>query len=589
MNSSKATRWDPCGASLLLASAACLLPFLLPRHFPPLRTFYDEWIALALGVGAIGFAAAARIMPARVPALAVWLGAFSLFLVVRALAAPAAYPQGALLWSAYIFHAALLVTLGHALTMHYGRDRVCDMLAGFLLAGAVLNATSGVLQVVGIPRSIDEFVSYLHGSRAIGNVGQSNLYANYLALGEASLVYLYSGGRIGKKAALATGLLLLVGAALAASRSSVLYSMAFALLGWCVLRVPGDIPSRNLGRAAVVLAVAGGMAQWLVPLGFHALGFRIEGGFDRNASDYWDSTSDETASLRLHAWELAVKIFAGAPWIGEGPGEFAGAAFALGLPEKMASREIFTSPHNLVLQLLAETGLAGAFLAGAGLLGWARRTVPTFLRAPGRALWWVLACISVEMLHALLEYPFWYAHFLSLTALVMGVGAAGSMRIPPHAVRAALISGASMGAILLATNLRDYFRFEQAAPVYAGRSLGSDAEYRRDLDTLSQLRSGLLGPRAELWLFLALPLDPGTSARTLEIGNRVMRTWPTRDVVVRHSILLALAGREEEARTLFRKAVRTFTNRQAIRNAVASAPEPARAILQAEIPPVEHR
>lgn len=584
MTLSKDNRRNSLGASLLLVSTACLIPFLLPRHFPPLRTFYDEWIAFALGAGALGFAAATRGLPARVPSLAVWLGLFGGFLAARAIWGPSAYPQSGLLWSAYALHAALLVVLGHALAEHFGRDRACEILASFLLAGATLNAVSGMLQVIGIPKPIDDFVSYLHGARAIGNVGQANLYANYLALGEASLAYLYSRGALRNGAAWATGGLLVTGAALAASRSSTLYAIVFALLGWHALRSPGDTPARSLGRAAIVLAIAGVFAQWLVPLAFNAMGFRIEGGFDRNTSEDWESTTDESASLRWLAWELAWRIFMGAPWIGEGPGEFSGAAFALGLPAQMATREIFTSPHNLVLQLLAETGIAGAVLVCAGLLGWARSSVTAYLRAPEGALWWVIACMGVEMLHALLEYPFWYAHFLSLAALVTGVGAMRSFQISPKATRIALVAGASAGAILLAVNLRDYFRFELASPAYAGRSLRSDAEFRRDLDTLAHLRGGLLGPRAELWLFLALPLDSGTAAESIEIGDRVMRTWPVRDVVVRQCIFLALAGREEESRMLFRKAVRTFANRQAIRNLLALAPDPARATLQPELP-----
>ena len=70
------------------------------------------------------------------------------------------------------------------------------------------------------------------------------------------------------------------------------------------------------------------------------------------------------------AWQLAWKLFAAAPWIGVGPGEFAGASFAHGLPIELATELVWTSPHNLVLQLLSETGLVGTVPVAAGFLIW---------------------------------------------------------------------------------------------------------------------------------------------------------------------------------------------------------------------------
>lgn len=89
------------------------------------------------------------------------------------------------------------------------------------------------------------------------------------------------------------------------------------------------------------------------------------------------------------------------PWIGIGPNAFAGVAFAQGLPPEVAGNQVWTSPHNLVLHLLAETELIGAGLICLGVLAWIRKSA---------GLFW-------------LEYSLLYAHFLAITALVMGVGA----------------------------------------------------------------------------------------------------------------------------------------------------------------------
>lgn len=574
--------WDPRGASLLLAGAMCVIPFLQPRHFPPLRTFYDEWFAFALGLAAIGFAAAARHSKETCfPPLALWLGAYALFLAGLALGGQSAYPQGPLLWALYALFGALIVVLGYDLAAHFGRDQVCDVLAAFLLAGAALNAMAGVLQVIGIPRSIDDFVSYLHGGRAIGNVGQANLYANYLALGEASLAYLFGRGNIGRSIAIGAGGLLVFGAALAGSRTATLYAVLFALMGFVAVRGAGNAKSQRLGAAAIALASSGVLMQWLAPIGLQALGFSIESGFDRKPLPDWDSVRDQAATLRVVVWELAWRLIQSAPWMGVGPGEFAGAGFAIGLPPALAAHGIWTSPHNLILQLLSETGIAGAGLVGIGLVTWLYRASREFSRIRHPALWWVMACTGVEFVHALLEYPFWYAHFLAMTALIMGIGSSSGMPVRPLVLRTVFASSVIVGMALLTVNLRDYLRFDLLSPMIAGRSLSAESELVRDRATLAQLSAGLLAPRVELWLFMSFPLDSTGLGEKIAVGERLMRTWPSLQVVIRQCIFLAMAGRNAEAVSLLGQAQRTFTNRQQqIRDSVDSAPDEARKILQ---------
>jgi ATP-dependent protease HslVU (ClpYQ) peptidase subunit len=77
-----------------------------------------------------------------------------------------------------------------------------------------------------------------------------------------------------------------------------------------------------------------------------------------------------------------------------------------------------------------------------------------------------------------------------------------------------------------------------------------------------------------------MPVDETHLPEKLAIGNRVMRTWPLREVVLRQCVLLALAGRDAEARALLEQARRTFPNwERMIRDIVRSAPEKARKTL----------
>ncbi len=585
-------KWDPRSAALLLAGAMCSLPFLQPRHMPPLRAFYSEWLALVLGLAACAFALAARPKNSTVPvpAAGACLALFAIMLVARAIVAPGAYPQSSLTWGIYALFATLIFLLGQELSDELGRIRTCDVVASIILAGALLNATVGMLQVSGAPRFLDAYMASMNGTRATGNVGQANLYANYLALGEASLVYLYGRTRLHRTATLSCGLLLVVAAALAASRSSVVYAVGFLLIGLAAIHAGPDATTRRVASAAICLAVAVVIAQWAVPAGLNELGFRIEAGFVRNAAPGWQgSLPDEAASLRLSAWELAWRVFLTAPWVGVGPEEFAGAAFVLGLPPELAGSQLWTSPHNLPLQLLAETGLVGAFLALAAIALWVRAAGRALIRSGDATMWWILACAGVELVHSLVEYPLWYAHFLALMALVMGIGAGKecSVRLPVVRYVAAICLFPT--AILLAATLRAYFQFDAASPVAAGRSLASDTQVALDRNALAGLGTTLLAPRAELYLFLAFPLDKTALTGKIEAGRRVLRVWPSREVVARQCIFLALAGHTEEALTLLEHALRTFPDRdRRFRNIVLSAPPEALGLFRTRLDAMGH-
>lgn len=121
--------------------------------------------------------------------------------------------------------------------------------------------------------------------------------------------------------------------------------------------------------------------------------------------------------------------------------------------------------------------------------------------------------------------------------------------------------------------------------VAAGRSLASDQDVTRDLNSLARLSESVLAPRAELWLFLAFPLNDIGLAEKVAVGNRVLGYWPSREVVVRLGIFLALAGRHEEAVTLLRKVDRTFRSRgKSIAETVSATPREAREVLQEALP-----
>jgi len=573
---------SPPRLALLFAGLALTLPFLFPEHRPPIRSFYDEWLALAIGLVAVGAAALARRSRAIVvPDIAFAFLLFACWLGVQAVLRRPAYVQLPIYGVLYLVFAAALAWLGHELVVSLGTQNVCDTLATFLLAGAMANAAAGVIQFYGVPDVLEGIVGRQFGVKAVGHVGQSNLYANYLALGQASLAYLFARRRLGGGAAIAAGIVLALAAALSQSRSALVFSAWLVVLAFFVGR--GGFDRGPLRRAALASGLATIAAILLVPRIHMLLGIEIAHPFSLDR--IFETADPDTARIenRVRIWPFAFERGLASPLVGVGWGEFAGAAFRVGLPRDMANEgEIWSSAHNVVLQTFSEAGaVAGLITIVAAAMWWF--PVARALRRGDGGLpsWWLAALVGVETLHALVEYPLWYAHFLGVAALAMGMGSCHGRRILLS--RAASTAGAvlTLGAFgLLGWTLVDYLRLDEARWPATGRTLATPREVDGAIATLQGVSRGPLAPAAEPWLFRSLPLDRETVASRIELGERVLSVHPDSRFVARHAANLALAGRDEEARLLVAHAVRTLPlARERIAGTLFALAMPDRAVL----------
>ena len=548
--------------SLLLAGGLCLLPFLLPYHQQPVLSFFPEWLAVALGVGAAlaalggrGVSAPPLPMPAR------WLIGFALFLAVRSAVGEQAYPQASLLAAVYVVYAVLVIWLGAQLATAFGVERLAIVIAAFLLVGALANSLAGVIQFYGRPALLVDFIADLHSKRAYGNIAQANLYANYLALGEGALLFLWLRARVRTAYALAALALLVAASALSDSRSAVLYALWYAALGWMAVRFQDGTETRRLRFAAYCVAGAALAAYFTVPWINNAFQLGPPGEADRLLD-----SSGEYAEPRTKAFQLALRVFVAAPVAGVGVGEFAGAAFRLGLdPSLTQSGEVWTSPHNLVLHLLAETGAVGTVLALGGLCVWGWQVARRYRADPQPALWWLIAAAGLQLVHSLVEFPLWSAHFLGVAALL--IGASTRFETPsPAASRVGWITATAACAALVLTlgiTLRDYVRLDATRITGTTLTLAPAAQAQRDAATMRELtRGGFMAPVAELWIVLGASLDRSDLADKLAISERVARTWPANAVVVRHAVFLAFAEKLPKAQSLLARALRTFPHRR---------------------------
>jgi hypothetical protein len=222
--------------SLALAGLMWVLPFLNYYHAYPLTTFYQEWSTAALGLAAALLLLGRRYwQDAEVPRVVILPLALLLLLLVQYGLGKIPYLGQMLLYALYLLWAALLVMLGARLRKEFGLPALVTALAAFLLVGAELNALLGILQHFRWHTFLDRVVTMKIGSAVFGNIAQPNHFANYIALGLASLGLLYARGTLRAWQVLLLALPLLFVLPLSGSRGSIPSCVpCCAIACWCL-------------------------------------------------------------------------------------------------------------------------------------------------------------------------------------------------------------------------------------------------------------------------------------------------------------------------------------------------------------------
>lgn len=542
-------------ASLCVVGLAWTLPFLQPVHRVPIPSFYGEWLAFALGL------AAALLLLRRalwaepvVPAVALAPLLLIGLLVAQMLFGRVALPELALTGALYLTWAALLMVLGAALGRELDGVSITTTLAWSLVAGGMLNAIAGLIQhyhPTGVPELL---VAPKFTVAVYGNIGQANHFADYIALALASFAYLYSrGGLRAHWAAIGATLFLLV-LALSGSRSPWIYlGMVTALTLWFARERSAEC--HRLFRFSLYLLPGLFVANWLVTLPFL---IPEAGGLMTSGERWFEVASgfDARVQLAREAWAM----FAESPLLGAGWGQFSWHHFQYeALTGARAAHGVFNHAHNLVLQLMAETGAAGALAVTAAALAWLwdRRVV-----ALDPEHWWLLCVLSVLALHSLLEMPLWYSNFLGMAAVLLGVGARRLMRLEAGRVaRVAIVAVVAIGSLNLVWVLDAYRNFERLL-----FSMPKRAALVPDAKTIT---GGVLKVHRDpiLTYYVEVAVSPGITISEeqlrdkLELNSRVMRFSPGDLEVYRHALLLALADEREAALKHLEWASRVYPHR----------------------------
>ncbi len=560
--------------SLILVGLLFLLPFLNPYHFFPLTNFYTEWLSFALGLAALVPLVSKRFWEeVEIPTLALWLLAFAAVLVAQIAWLDIAYPELSIIGALNVIWAALLVWLGRILARSCGREDLAVWLAAMLLLGGLLNAAAAALQFYGVDSLARCCIASLGLTKggAYGNFGQNNHFADYISLALASTLYLHLTGRLSPALAALCGGIFLYALSLSGSRASWLYLAALVALGiWFRSRSADP----HFTRAALLAALAlplfwllqlalahSGLALRAVPPGVEAAPVTpIDRFAEELAHGIFPQNGGSALGTRLYMWHQALLMFARHPLLGVGFGQYAGTFFeqAAELPRYHIPNYDRNS-HNLVTQLLAETGIAGAGLVCAGLAGWLlglRRRL-----ALSAESWWLLGLLAVLFLHSLIEYPLWHTNFLGVAAVLLGFGSERYLRLHLTALSrfafpVMLLAGClALGRVLYAYRDLEQLMYPKVLPQ------NREEIVRRNQGLLQLHRDTLLAPYVELTYAGVIVPDRVNLPDKIALNSRVMRILPVPELAYRQVLLLGLAGESDAAQRELDRAVAVFPQR----------------------------
>ncbi len=518
------------------------LPFAVAPHTRPISTFYSEFAAFALlGVvfslawllklssrGETGGVAVAVAAPAGLAAtLFIQLGTHTLNL-----------PMQTFLAIGYALAAAMAIQAGYWLSAESTAERVLRALACAMVLASLFSAFAAWAQALRLEPHFAGLVGIYEeqeGRRLVGNLFQANHLATVLCLGMMAVGFLLARGLVSGRT---YGMVLVVLASavfLTASRTPWLQALVICAANYLLLG--HDNRAAGVGERVrlIVLAALPAIALAIATAILWQLHDMLDLRLAPLAVERLADEARQQLSPRILLWRYAWELFKEHALLGVGWGEYTINQFwAAG---RFGPAVNTNSAHNLLLDLLAKTGIVGTLLVMLPLLAWALGVIRAVLRGQRRRhRIFCMSMVGILMVHALLEFPLNYAYFLMPGCVLVGMAETSTVSLFSRPMRVSL---GAVAIALLATVLTlahaDYKR----------------VEFWYD-DTLAKLQgqdsTGMFGDWARFGLMSMTEPDGEFVDEKLKLYEHALAMSAQTEVIVRYIILLAIRG--EDARAL---------------------------------------
>lgn len=399
-----------------LAALLLSLCWLLPNHHMPWPDFYsDAWAScVMLILSGLVLWRTRQVQPYAWHTLP--LTALFCIVIVWLQYATGLISTFGVAWTSSLYLGGFLLALmiGAACEQHH--PKICaDFLFLAALIGALFSLAIQIQQWLQInPGQFFWLFIPAPPSRFAANLGQPNQLASLLCLGVLSCGWLHQRGKLPGLAAWILAALLAAGIALTESRTSwmVVLLVWAGLFFWRKrLSIPRQLMLATLGWTGVFVFFITTLPyanQWIKGEQLQAV---------RTIS---------SGELRFEMWNFLWKAIQQQPWTGYGWMQTSYAQFTAN-PYKMLSDGTMRHAHNLILDLITWVGIPLGLIICAILLLFLAQTLR---RVQHIEHLWMLFFVAALSVHALLEFPLYYAYFLLPLGVMVGALTV-SLRINP--------------------------------------------------------------------------------------------------------------------------------------------------------------
>ncbi|MCA3237340.1 MAG: O-antigen ligase C-terminal domain-containing protein [Curvibacter sp.] len=382
--------------------------WLIPNHYPPWTSFYNEGAAF-LALAMLGLAGLAQRDDSQFDAIPLILAFFVLIVGLQWAGGLIAYHGDAVLSSLYL--------VGFAIAWCLGRQAVggaapqsppaLDWLATAVVVASAISVYAALLQWLSMESETGNMVTeWGAGGRPGANLAQANHFATLTIVAAVLSIHLHERGFLRRWQLYALLSWMALGTTTAESRTALLSVLALGVLFvWRGRELLSRVSQRALFMWWAALIAL--FLTW-APLN-RALLLTPTRGVAGVAND----------AGRLQIWHQMLAAIEQSPWWGYGWRQTVLAQKAGSAAEPAAP--ITDYAHNLALDLYVWLGVPLASVLLVCVAWWLLRAVN---RIQTVQQWLIVAAVVPVLVHSLVEFPFAYAYFLFPCAALLGMLAA---------------------------------------------------------------------------------------------------------------------------------------------------------------------
>lgn len=533
-----------------------ILPQLNNVHYDPQPQFWAE-ITAAWAMLGMFIIALYNLKKVTIPSIVIPLFLFAGYLLIQPFLVTVDFPG-----LSYVTALEMVVCIFFAIAINSYKEKyslayLVQIFCYILLIGSILQTLIGFIQYSGNYSHFGDLIFYDSDhptTNIFGHFGQRNHYAHYLTWGTFALIYLYVQRKLPANIFYTLIIWLSFSITIAASRSVLIYFPAAVIICLVYYFLKRDYYSKRLLFTIVISTFILFAMEYLYPLVHHLFTSHnnISSGLER-------ISADSGTGRRGVEWEKAWLVFKSHPIFGFGWNEYAKESVLLHhlFPKAPPNSGLFTNCHNLILQLMAETGAIGTIIVVLGIVIGIYRTI----KADSSVNTIILLCmLSTTLIHSMNEYPLWYMYFLAGFMMFLSIDK------PIYTINTNILSGVSAGPLLLIIYLmiKGSFIFDKMVDYYDTpddqKTFISNANYLQNLVDHNILWSYFAIYSLDNYINVDTAYTNALFATAIQLQytSKFDQFHPYPDTLIKEAMLQWNMGNKEKAKQLVETAVVAF-------------------------------